>query len=118
MTLFNMAPVITALSSQAATKLVRGADTFDSNGRLSSTAYASAVNITVNIQPTGGKDLMRLPEGLREMEVVTIYSVDSLENADRVVTGGVTYQIEGSANWNPNGNYYKAIARKLGATES
>lgn len=118
MSLFDMRWVITSLSGSDAILRRRGTDVFDNYGRLTSTPYTDSSTIRVSIQPTEGKDLMRLPEALRSMEVSTIYCTEYLENADRIIVDEIQYQVEGSASWDPNSKYYKLLVRKLGDSES
>jgi len=57
--------------------------------------------ITASVQPTGPRELMRLPEGLRTRDSVKIFTADSLRSAnessglaaDRIVYQGEEYEV-------------------------
>jgi hypothetical protein len=79
------------------------------------------LTIYAMIQPASGRDLLRLPEGLRSGEVIAIWTETELrlENEaeqlrpDEVGYKGQSYQVESIENWSDAGNYYKALARRI-----
>lgn len=80
----------------------------------------STFSITASVQPLDGRDLLRLPEGLRTSEVLKIYTKTRLfvqgagQDPDSVAIDGVPHQIEMVETWGPAGNFYKAYARAVG----
>ena len=81
--------------------------------------------IVASIQPASGRDLQRLPEGLRSSEVIVIWtktllkvlgstnSAGATQPADTLVYEGETYQVERCERWVQAGNFYEALARKV-----
>lgn len=78
--------------------------------------------IRAAIQPTSGRDLQRLPEGLRTTQLITIYTNTPLQTAlapsgniaDVVNYGGHSYQCQTVLDWSESGGYNKVIAQKVG----
>lgn len=85
----------------------------------------STLTIKAAIQPATGRDLQRLPEGLRTSEVIavwtqtmlrvlgTIQSTGESQPPDTILYESESYQIETCDRWVQAGNYYKALARRL-----
>lgn len=82
----------------------------------------STLSIRAVIQPVRGRDLLRLPEGQRTEEMIAIYTETELQTAsapgggtaDVVSYRGKSYQVQTVEAWNELGNFYKAIAAKVG----
>jgi hypothetical protein len=76
------------------------------------------VNIKASVQATPGEDLMRLEEGDRTKDTVTIFTTDKLlttdtvnkTQADLVLWNGHKYQVQSVKDW---GNYIDAVAVKV-----
>ncbi len=85
----------------------------------------STFPIVASIQPATGKDLQRLPEGLRTSEVLAVWTKTFLrvlgtvqvsgnrQPPDTLVYESETYQIETCDRWVQAGNYFKVLARKV-----
>lgn len=74
-----------------------------------------------SIQPMTGKDLERLPEGMKTTGTKKIYSTVELMTVktsecrvpDRVLYKSETYQIEESDDWQDLGGYFKYVATRV-----
>lgn len=98
----------------------RAAPTTDGRGRVVAGA-ASTFAIAASVQPVSGRDLLRLPEGLRTRELVAVFTSGALRTNDDATRAppdtfawqGATYQVEKLEDWGPVGGYVKAIAAKV-----
>lgn len=122
MTLARLSSTIGRLSGgQALTVSRRGAGTLD-HGRFTP-ATPTTFDIAASVQPVSGRDLLRLPEGLRTRELVAVFTGGDLRTADeaaglaadRFVYGGRTYEVQTLEDWTQLGGYRKAIAAKVDA---
>jgi hypothetical protein len=82
----------------------------------SSTTFGTAAHV----QPSGGRDVLRLPEGLRAREVVTVWSVEDLVAAteggpkgDRFVWKGNTYEVQVIKAWKAAGGYCETVCTRV-----
>lgn len=79
----------------------------------------TTVSVRGCAQPSTGRDLMRLPEGLRTNEVLALWSLDELKTAggsyepDSVSIDGESYQVASVERWT-TGRYWKALVVKVG----
>lgn len=82
-------------------------------------AGTSTLSAPACVQPITGRELQRLPEGLRSSEVRVFYTVVELRCAapdvapDRVSINGSTWQVERVEPWNELGNYFRCLVRKV-----
>lgn len=95
------------------------------DGKLDAARVETTLTIKAEIQPASYKDLLRLDEGLRTSEVIVIFTKTQLmvlgEDAqknetkppDTIVYKNKTYQIERCEDWERQGNYWEALARKV-----
>jgi hypothetical protein len=98
-----------------------GAGSYDTNGRFTAPSV-STFQINASIQPTAGRDLMRLPEGLRTQELISVWSLTPLQTAsapasnqaDIISYGGLNYQVQTVLDWSESGGFGKYIAQKVG----
>ncbi len=98
------------------------APTTDGHGRIIP-AVPESLSITASVQDVSGRELMRLPEGLRTRDLVTVYTTDDLRGADdaagtppdRFTLGTNTYEVQMVEDWTAIGDYVKAIAAKVPA---
>jgi len=114
----DLSSVISDLASGTTYAVTRRAPaTYDADGRLVP-GSTTALVITASIQPLEGRDLLRLPEGLRTKELLKIYSSTQLfvqgagQDPDTVIYQGFPYQVETAEQWGENGNFWKMIVRK------
>jgi len=121
MSLANLASTIRRLSGSPVATVTRGAAGTYTAGRLTPGALTTTTLAVVNIQPASGRDLLRLPEGVRTRETVAIWTSDELRTAneatgapaDVVNYGGASYQVELVEDWVGLGGFRKAIAAKV-----
>jgi hypothetical protein len=82
-------------------------------------AATSTVSVIASVQPMTGRDLQRLPDGLRAMELLVVFSVDELKVAapgvrpDVLAIDDATWQVETVERFNVLGNYYRSIVSKI-----
>jgi hypothetical protein len=97
----------------------RGPTGVDGDGRALLSA-PSTLSISASVQPLSGRDLQRLPEGMRAAERLKLYTTTPLAaiGAPDVVTiDGDDYEVEHVERWTGFGagaDYYKIVARKVG----
>lgn len=118
--LFDLSATVRRLStnSYTVTRLELGSIV---NGRYVDGA-PSTFDIVASIQPTTPQDLLRLPEGLRTKDSVTIWTDTLLRmalapsgyKADVVEYQGQAYEVQTIWNWAESGEFYKAVAQKVG----
>lgn len=82
---------------------------------------SSTFSIVASIQPTSGEDLVRLPEGVRTRELVTVFTPTELQvknapagtEADRIAYKGASYEVQTVEKWDEQGGFYRAVAAKI-----
>lgn len=95
----------------------KGASTY-TNGRASSPVPTTFATKLV-VQPVSGRELERLPEGLRERELLSVWSPVELRTGaeehepDTIAIDGATYSVEKVEPWDKLGGYWRAIAAKV-----
>ncbi len=78
--------------------------------------------IIASIQPATPQDLLRLPEGQRTKDSITIWTETVLQEpdaisgaqGDTVYFGNRQYQVERIFQWADSGGYNKVLAQKVG----
>ncbi len=93
----------------------------DEHGRWQEQAKEE-LSIDAVVQPARGQELQRLPEGRRTSETIKVYTttkllsaeVDTQNQPDVLVWQGREYQVETIDPWDEYGNYFKALALKVG----
>lgn len=121
MSLANLAGTVRRLSGAPTATVTRGAAGTYTAGRLTPGATSTTPLAVVAVQPASGRDLLRLPEGLRTRETIAIWTSDELRTAnettgtpaDVVGYGGASYQVELVEDWAGLGGFRKAIAAKV-----
>lgn len=114
----NLASVIASLGTGTYTVTRTAAATWAS-GRATAGA-TSPITIDAVILPVTGKKLERLPEGMRNNDVIAIWTSTLLRTSegadsafpDLVTYGGKSYQVEVVEAWAESGSYYKYLAMK------
>jgi len=110
------------LGQRAVTRIRYAAPTVGTDGRASAGAATSST-VYASVQPASGRQLEKLPEGLRQtVEMIAYTETPELRTADqvagvpadRVVCAGETYQVEHVALWDsysPIPHYEAALSR-------
>jgi hypothetical protein len=78
----------------------------------------TTLQVVGSVQPIPGKELERLPEGLRDAEVKVIWTKDELRCGpdtvpDRLSVESATWQVEKVEKWDTLGRYWRAVIRKV-----
>lgn len=82
----------------------------------------SAFSITASIQPASGQVVLRLPEGKRNREAMTVFCCVQLKTGelgqepDLVAIDGGSFEVESVKRWAALGNYYEAIVTRRPGT--
>jgi hypothetical protein len=94
-----------------------GATTYLDGVRVPPSTTASTILALVT--PTSGRQLERLPEGLRSNETITIYTKTQLQTVaptaepDVVIYNGASYQVESVERWQQSGSFWVALAQRV-----
>lgn len=118
MSLMDLSSVVLSLASGTYTVTRRGASTYDADGVLG-TPTSSTFSATGSLQPASGRDLQRLPEGMRTREARIFFTPTALLTAgagqepDTVAADGDTWEVSNVESWGPLGNYCKATLLKV-----
>lgn len=81
-----------ALLAQPVSVETRAADTYDGNGNRVPGAPI-VVSISATVQPASGRQLMDMPEGIRDEARWLIWSAFAFETDHRVQLNGQTYKV-------------------------
>lgn len=82
----------------------------------------SNISVQAMVAPLAGRDLQRLPEGLRASETRHVYTTVELrgkapgQRPDLVVIDGIDWQVEVVEDFSALGNYWRSTVRKVGRT--
>lgn len=119
MSLMNLTGTIRRLGMRPVVVTRRGAPTTD-KGRVTP-SEPTTYSLNANVQPLSGRELLRLPEGLRSRETLAMWTDGDLRTADesagvladRVAVNGRVYEIELVEDWEFHGGYRRFIAAKV-----
>lgn len=75
------------------------------------------VALTANVQPAGGRQLMRLPEGERTRENITVWCTSAIRPTSRsegkpgdiVLWNDKRFEVVTLNDWSANGDYWEAL---------
>jgi hypothetical protein len=112
----NFAPNVTSFGTGTYTVTRRNASTVDVNG-YAVQATASTFTINAAIQMADGRDLQRLPEGMRVTERRKAYTTVRLRVAndpDVISIDGDSWEVEHEERFDL-GSYFKYIVGKVGS---
>jgi hypothetical protein len=112
----NLSGVVTSLSSGTYTVTRRGPTTVGADGRADA-AMPTTLTVIASVQPMGGRELQRLPEGLRVAERRAFYTPTALKvigAPDVVSIDGEDWEVESVEAWGNLGAYFKAIVARIG----
>lgn len=93
----------------------RGPTLVGNDGRAD-VASSSTFSILAAVQPMNGRELQRLPEGMRSAERKTVYTATLLQAIgapDVISIGDAEWEVEVIEDWS-QGLYYKATVAKVG----
>lgn len=113
----NFSGVISSFQTGTYTVTRRGATTVGADGRADLTS-SSTFAIDASVQPLGGRELQRLPEGMRVAERRKLYTTTALRlNAqpDIIAIDGDSWEVEDISRYDVLGNYYKVLIAKVGS---
>lgn len=87
------------------------------DGRLQSVASSTLGPFSASVQPLTGRDVERLPEGLRDKEARVVFTTADLRPAnpaagtlgDRVTFDGREFEVQSSEAWAELGNYRRCV---------
>lgn len=117
MSLFDLSSVVVSLSNETATVNRATPNGYDALGRaVPKTWNEIASAIKISFQPIS-VDLFREPEAFTDSALWNVWISIQLQNTDRLVINGVTYEVEKAYPWNTAGNYCKAVVRELDPSE-
>lgn len=92
-----------------------GAVEFDTIPGQPTQGTPSTFVVTAVVQPVSGRDLQRLPEGVRAESARAVFTRTALvlTPPDTLAAEGLTWQVESDEPW-AAGGFYKYIVRKVG----
>ena len=116
---FDMSDAIACLASGCYT-VTRSSTTTVVNGRRAAPA-TSTFEIVASIQPATGRDMKRLPEGIRTTEIMTVFTStelfqalpESAREADRVAIDGGSFEMQVVERWAALGNYWRCVVARI-----
>ena len=117
----DMADVIALLASGTYTVTRPGPTGLASGRRVA--GVTTSFSIVASVQPASGRQMDRLPEGLREREGMTLWTTTDLRTAqvasgieaDLVSIDGSTFEVVAIDRWASLGNYYRATVTRVPA---
>lgn len=113
----NLSGVVISLASGTYTVTRRGSTTVGSDGRADA-ASSSTLVVTASVQPMSGRELQRLPEGLRVAERRNFFTPTALQVTaapDIVRIDGEDWEVESVQAWGTLGTYFLAVIAKVGS---
>lgn len=119
MSLPDLSGVIDSFLTGTYTVTRQSASAYGSDGRLDAPT-TSTLSVDACVQPVGGRDLQRLPEGLRTEELLAMYTATELktqgsgQDPDLVTIDGASWEVQRVERWLELGNYWKCILLKVG----
>jgi hypothetical protein len=114
----NLADVISSFDTGTYTVTRTATRTYDANGRISSPS-TTTFSAEGCMQPLVGRELQRLPEGLRGKELKVFYTATALRTVgtgepDSVTISGSTWEVQTCEPWDELGGYFRVILSKDG----
>lgn len=107
----DLSGVLSSFDTETRT-VTRPSNSYDANGVFSATT--STFSATLLEQPLTGKELQRLPEGLRGEEVRAFWATAELRVKDSIDISGTGWQVERVEDWSTHGGYWRVLAKKEG----
>lgn len=72
--------------------------------------------ISGSLQPMSGRELQRLPEGMREKELLQFFTVVEMRSGDVLESGGYDWEVDRVFDFSQLGGYYRAVMTRAGPT--
>lgn len=90
-------------------------------GRVQDAPQQTRFAVSASVQPLPSKELLLLPEGMRNQGTVAVFTKEKLRTVDVSAAKipdtfewhGATYQIAQTSDWSIAGNYTKYIATRM-----
>jgi hypothetical protein len=119
----SLAGVVSSLSGGVVVTVARRATGSLAQGRYTPASPTTFTIPDAVVSPATGRDLLRLPEGVRTREVLAILSTVELRTAnehaatpaDVVTYKGRAYEVQTVEDWTDNGGFWRALAAKVEA---
>lgn len=100
--------------------VTRSSPTSMLNGRRVAPS-TSTFEIVASAQPASGRDLRRLPEGIRTRETMAVFTRTELfqarpeaaQEADRVAIDGASFEVQIVERWAALGNYFRCVVARI-----
>lgn len=109
-------------ASSAITVRRYGGGAWDTTGRFTGSVFADTPTAAV-VQPSGPKEIEKLPENERTKEAITVFTrnvlftsdVSTQGKADEILWNGRTYEVRITEDWSAQAQYAKSIATRKDA---
>lgn len=110
----DLSSVIASFNTGTYTVTRPAASTF-TLGRLD-TPSTTTVSIQASVQPLTGRELKKLPEGLRTEELRWVYTATELRSqpTDSIAIDGAAWAVQQVESWGTLGAYFRALVMKTG----
>ena len=119
MSLPNLGSVATSFATGIYAVTRSAPDTYDADGKIVVTA-PSTVNVTASVHRATGRDLERLPEGMRARETIKVFTTEALYTQDEthkpdVITAvGYDWEVVNVDAWGSlGGGYWRCLCTKV-----
>lgn len=113
----DLSPLIAAFATGLYTVTRAAPSTVGVDGRAVQGA-ATTFEIQASVFPARGRELQRLPEGMRQKEHVLFYTTTPLQiigAPDTISIRGVTYEVDSIEDWvSFGGDFYRVLAMRIG----
>jgi len=112
----NFASLATSSFNTGAYTVTRRGPTTSVGGRAT-LAGSSTFTIQASVQALSGRDLQRLPEGMRVQELRKLYTPTQLQAIgapDVVSIDGSSWEVQTVEDWSGLGNFFKVIVQRVG----
>jgi hypothetical protein len=115
----NAAATIARLGTGTYTVTRQSPSDYGDDGRLQDPT-TSTFDVVASVQPVNGRELQRLPEGLRTSEVRKLYTATQLktqgaaQDPDLIQIDGDSWEVQTVERWDILGGYWKVLVSKVG----
>lgn len=74
------------------------------------------LEIAGSLQPMSGREMQRLPEGMRERELLQFFTPTEMRSGDVLEYGGYDWEVDRVFDFSQLGGYYRAVMTRAGVT--